>query len=58
MLPNASFPILRNSGVRIPDFGNRKPELGSGRIAIAQASPPAAEIRIPDFISAKKLRIL
>ncbi len=33
------FPILRNSGVRIfpnpgtrrPDFGNRKPELGSGR---------------------------
>ncbi len=29
--PSAEFPILRNSGVRIPDFGNRKPELGSGR---------------------------
>ncbi len=37
---SGEFPILRNSGVRIfpnpgtrrPDFGNRKPELGSGRV--------------------------
>ena len=28
---SGEFPILRNSGVRIPDFGIRKPELGSGR---------------------------
>ncbi len=45
------FPILRNSGVRIfpnpgtrrPDFGNRKPEIGSGRVALAR--PPPARHR-------------
>ena len=44
---SGEFPILRNSGVRIcphsglrkPDFGNRKPELGSGRERSELSSP-------------------
>jgi len=31
------FPILWNSGVRIPDFGNRKPEAGGHLVLMIAA---------------------